>query len=258
MNDHDSDVQYLERLLRDRVLEVSPDLDARAADGIRMGTRLRRRRQLWGTLSASAGVVAVVALGTQLDVSLGAGSSTPGVATDPSGHTAPTPSPTPSPTAPPGDCSKAAAWKQAGIPAPSADVGQVSKADKHRLARRYARLASSEPDPAQCKQSLRTASVSPGQSPPERLPVSLVAPGWTCGIPGDEKFTCTNGTSHVVITVRPANEHDAYLHDPDKAAPDQYVSDVHGKVFATIESTPNQHDVPVAELGRQLVWQPGL
>lgn len=252
MNDHDSNVQYLERLLRDRVLDVCPDLDARAADGIRAGSRLRRRRRVLGTLTASAGVVAVaavVAVGTQLNVSLG--SPSPGVATDPSGHTS-------GPTSSPADCLKAAAsgWKQAGIPAPSASAGPVSKAAKHRLARRYARLASRAPDPAACKENLRTASVSPEKATPEQLPVTLTAPGWTCGTPGDEKFTCTNGTSQVVVTVRPATEHDTYLHDPDKASPDQYVSDVHGKVFATLERSPNEQNVSVADLGRQLVWQP--
>lgn len=83
MSDHDTTVKHLERLLSDRVLEVCPDLEARAADGIRAGSRLRRRRRLFGMLSASAGVVAVVALGTQLNGSLGPDSPSPGFASDP-------------------------------------------------------------------------------------------------------------------------------------------------------------------------------
>ncbi|HET7071972.1 MAG TPA: hypothetical protein VFI40_14200 [Nocardioides sp.] len=251
MSDHDTTVKHLERLLSDRVLEVCPDLEARAADGIRAGSRLRRRRRLFGMLSASAGVVAVVALGTQLNGSLGPDSPSPGFASDPT--TGGSPSAAPSSI----EClrSTASSWKQAGIPAPSASVGGVSKAAKERLARRYAGLASTAPITAECKKNLRAHSLSPDRETPEQLPVSLAAPGWTCGTPADQKFTCTHDTASVVVTVRPANEHDAYLHDPDKASPDQYVSDVHGKVFATIERAPDEQRVSVDDLGHQLVWK---
>jgi hypothetical protein len=98
-------------------------------------------------------------------------------------------------------------------------------------------------------------STSPGQPEGERLPVSLVAPGWECQPAADEKFICSEGDRSVVVTVRPANEHDAYLGDPDKASPDQYVSPVHGEVFATIISAPDDTHTDVAALGQSLVWR---
>lgn len=251
MTDHDTAVKHLERLLRDRVLDINPDLEARAADGVRAGSRLRRRRRLWGAVSASAAVMAVVALGTQLNIPLGSTSPSSGFASDP--RSTGSPSATPTST----DCPKTApsSWKQESIPAPSASMGPISKAAKQRLARHYARLASSAPTTAACKKNLRDASLSPGPTSPEQLPVFLAAPSWTCTTPGDDKFTCTNGTASIVVTVRPANEHHAYLHDPDKASPDQYVSDVHGKVFATLERPPAEHRVSVEDLGQQLVWR---
>ncbi|HEY3527806.1 MAG TPA: hypothetical protein VGK78_01560 [Nocardioides sp.] len=250
MSEHETNVRHLERLLRDRVLDVHPDLEARAADGIRAGSRLRRRRRLWGALAASAGVVALIAVGTQLDVSLGSASPTPGVATDPDSATssgAP-PSPTNCPTP------AASQRKLATIPTPSAG-GPVSRAVKERLARRAAHQGSPARITAECKKSMRAASLSAGTTAPEQLPVSLAAPGWTCHPPGDAKFTCTDGTASVVVTVRPAHEHDAYLHDPDKASPDQYVSDVHGKVFATLERVANAQGISVDDLGHQLAWK---
>ena len=154
MSDHETGGKQLERLLRDRVLDVHPDLEARAADGIRAGSRLRRRRRVWGVLAASAAVVAVVGVGTQLDVSLGSVSHTPGVATDPG-------SASPSGGTPTG-CPRGATsgWIGATVPAPS--PGAATRAEKERLARQYARLASSAHLSAACKKSLSTPPRSPG------------------------------------------------------------------------------------------------
>jgi hypothetical protein len=98
-------------------------------------------------------------------------------------------------------------------------------------------------------------SSSPAQPRGERLPVSLPAAGWTCEPPADEKFACVSAGAQVLVTVRPANSHDDYLSDPDKADPAQYVSDVHDGVFATINRMPGDTTTDVFALGAQLVWK---
>ncbi|MWM67936.1 hypothetical protein, partial [Escherichia coli] len=70
---------------------------------------------------------------------------------------------------------------------------------------------------------------------PQDLPVTFEAPGWGCDDPADDKFICAKGAASVLVVVRAATSHDAYLHDPDKAVPGGYVSDVHDGVFATLE-----------------------
>ena len=49
--------------------------------------------------------------------------------------------------------------------------------------------------------------------------------------------------------------YDAYLTDHDKASPDQYVSDVHDGVFATVIRLPDDHTTDVVALGAALTWR---
>ena len=84
--------------------------------------------------------------------------------------------------------------------------------------------------------------------------MTLAAPGWECFPPSDEKFICTKGDDTVLVTVRPARFHDDYLHSPDKASPDQYVSAVHHGVFATVARNPGDTTTDVEALGAQLAW----
>ena len=83
--------------------------------------------------------------------------------------------------------------------------------------------------------------------------MSLAAPGWECAPPADEKFICTNGGDTVLVTVRSANTHDDYLHNPSKTSPDQFVSDVHHGVFATVVRQPGS-TTDLAVLGAALAW----
>jgi hypothetical protein len=85
----------------------------------------------------------------------------------------------------------------------------------------------------------------------EQLPVHVSLPGWKCADPADEKFLCTHAGTSVQVTVRPASLHGDYLSDPDKAAPGQYVSDVHGDVFATVNGPSAQ---AVDTIASALTW----
>jgi hypothetical protein len=87
------------------------------------------------------------------------------------------------------------------------------------------------------------------------FPVTLDVQGWTCDEPADEKFACFKGGAAVLVTVRAASSHDAYLTDPDKASPDQYVSDVRDGVFATVIRLPDDHTTDVFALGAALTWR---
>src|SRR5262249_5538882 len=149
------------------------DLGVRAAEGIRAGSRVRRRRRLWGALTTSAAVVAIGALGAQLNLSVGSNSPSPGLASAPTSTTSPSSSASPSPCF-------AAAGSGHGPAVPSADPGSVSKAAKERLARQYQRLRSAS-SLAACKKGMRNAPLTSGKSAVEHLPVALVAAGWTCG-----------------------------------------------------------------------------
>lgn len=104
-----------------------------------------------------------------------------------------------------------------------------------------------------------TTAPSPGPTEDapagEQLPVTLQAAGWTCLPAADEKFECSNGRVGAAVTVRPADQHDAYVGDPDKAAPGQYVSDVHDGWFATLTIFPADAGVSVTDLGAALVWR---
>jgi hypothetical protein len=113
-------------------------------------------------------------------------------------------------------------------------------------------------DPAPATATTATTA-GPESTPPtgaSAFPVSLGVQGWSCDEPADDKFACTKGGSAVLVTVRPAALHDAYLTDFDKASPDQYVSDVHGGAFATVTRTLDDHATDVFALGAVLRWQP--
>ena len=56
------------------------------------------------------------------------------------------------------------------------------------------------------------------------------------------------------VTVRPARAPDTYLTDPDKAWPDQHVTDVHDGVFANVNRMPADHTTDVAATGALLPW----
>ena len=101
-----------------------------------------------------------------------------------------------------------------------------------------------------------TPSSSPTQPAGQVLPVTLEAPGWECQPPADEKFICTKGGDTVLVTVRTANFHNDYLHNPSKVSPDQFVSDVHQGVFATVVRSPGDSATDLAALGAALVWTP--
>ncbi|HET7388800.1 MAG TPA: hypothetical protein VFJ19_19270 [Nocardioidaceae bacterium] len=222
MNDLDIDPADLERLLHERVGDLHPDLGARAARAIRVGTRIRRRRRVGAGLGAVAGVAAVGAAGYQLVPGAGPDHAEAGFAGGP------TASPSALVTAHATGCGTG---------------GSPTLGDQQDTSSLQAMCASEASQP------------SPHSSPtPEKLPVTLDAPGWRCDQPADEKFICTSGGASAQVTMRPANEYQAYTTDPDKVTPGQYVSAVHGDVFAVIVPGPNTAATTVQQLGRYLVW----
>jgi hypothetical protein len=94
--------------------------------------------------------------------------------------------------------------------------------------------------------------------PPKGAPVYVFAPGWRCDDPADEKFGCTNGDQGVGVNWRPAGERNDYL-DPGKAdvlpGVHTYVSEVHGKWFATVAPVEGTTQASVNEVGAHLVWR---
>jgi hypothetical protein len=114
--------------------------------------------------------------------------------------------------------------------------------------------ASTDPAPPSDEPTAEPTAEPSDQRDEDPFPVTLEVPGWTCDLPADEKFTCRGDGTAVLVTVRPARSHDAYLNEPDKASPDQYVSDVHAGVFATINRMPDDHDTDLASLGAELQW----
>jgi hypothetical protein len=137
----------------------------------------------------------------------------------------------------------------------------AARTGQHELAPADATAPAAQPDPvvtaaASDGATETTDPPTPAGSVPagELLPVTLHAPGWTCLPAADEKFDCSNGKVGAAVTVRPADQHDAYLGDPDKAAPGQYVSDVHDGWFATLTIFPADADVSATDLGAALVW----
>jgi hypothetical protein len=119
-------------------------------------------------------------------------------------------------------------------------------------------VPSTAPTSASSGSTAASPDIEPSRTPAppldDEFPVRLAAPGWTCDGAADEKFTCSDGDVVVLVTVRPANVHGDYLTDPDKASPDQYVSDVHGEVFATVNRVPGDPTTDVLALGAALRW----
>lgn len=64
--DDDHEPDRLGQLLRDRVLDLSPDMAARAITAVRLGRRRRRRRQMTIATTGIAGVAAVGVVALQL------------------------------------------------------------------------------------------------------------------------------------------------------------------------------------------------
>lgn len=232
MTDHDDfAIGQLGTLLRERVRDVHPDLAARASIALRAGSRIRRRRRLTVASATLASVAAVTVLGAQL---------WPTASTTVHGSFTATPSLSPSAPGDPADCLPSLDYtKMDGAPAnavPPKSVRQLTSMS-------VAGLPSRDRQPAPC----------PGPNAEvQHLPVSLNAPGWTCDPPADDKFVCGGGASSVLVTLRPATFHDDYLKNPDKASPDQFVSDVHGGFFATIRVVSG-HTSP-GQLAKYLAW----
>ena len=95
-------------------------------------------------------------------------------------------------------------------------------------------LQTQVPGPAQGGQQTPSPCATPPATP-QTVPVTFDAPGWTCDTPADDKFTCGDGASTVLVTVRPAKFHSDYLNNPDKADATQFVSHIHDGSFATIQ-----------------------
>jgi hypothetical protein len=92
---------------------------------------------------------------------------------------------------------------------------------------------------------------------PPGTPVYVDATGWQCTEPADEKFICSQGKASVVVNWRAAAERGSYL-DPGKAdvLPNvhTYVSEAHGRFFATVAPSPGTTQAEVDEVGAALVW----
>jgi hypothetical protein len=87
----------------------------------------------------------------------------------------------------------------------------------------------------------------------EQAPVRVDSAAWRCDEPLDEKFICTQGRSSVVVVWRPAEYWQGYQ-DPGKAGPETFVSDVHGRFFATVDAGLDTTHAQVVEVGQALVW----
>jgi hypothetical protein len=250
------DSSDLRRLLADRVGGLSPDLASRASRAIVLGRRMRRRRRLAATSAGVAGVAAVGVVGVQLAATPGTGSPSPAPAASNGATAAPT-------------CMTQADARHLKESLATRAQAQTSAKLKGEAALKYVRARAAK---GTLRNELRSVkhvrardraynshlridlcgTGSGSALPPEELPVVLKAPGWTCQPPADEKFVCTSGSESALVVVRPAAYHEDYLTDPDKAEPGQYVSPVHGDVFATIESKiPGLAD----QLSAYLVWK---
>lgn len=231
MTDHDRAGGELGTLLRERVCDVNPDLGALTTSAIRAGRRIKNRRRLAVTSTTLSGVAAAAVLAVQL-------APTPSGAP---GEFAAAPSSNPSTPADPSQC----------LPPLQARVH--SRATHLAVRNGTPRLTHMTGAVRMPKTHHQTTSPCPTQpADPQTFPVSLQAPGWTCDTPGDDKFTCTDGASRVLVTLRPARFHDDYLNNPDKASASQFVSDIHDGSFATIELVSG--NVSIDQLAKYLTW----
>jgi len=94
---------------------------------------------------------------------------------------------------------------------------------------------SPEPSPTATVTEADASVTAPAGEP--TLPVTLVAPGWSCeSYPVDDKMWCTKpGTDGISVNVRDGAEHDAWAGDPDKGGSSMWVSPVHGNYFVSIQ-----------------------
>jgi hypothetical protein len=105
-----------------------------------------------------------------------------------------------------------------------------------------------------------TAGTSQPATPelPPGTPVWVDAPGWQCSEPADEKFTCRQARVGVAVNWRPVSERRYYL-DPDKADVvadvHTFVSQAHGRFFATVAPVEGATQTQVDEVGAALVWR---
>jgi hypothetical protein len=88
--------------------------------------------------------------------------------------------------------------------------------------------------------------------PPERSPVALDLPGWTCTPPADEKFICSSGGHSVVVNWRPGSERPFWGASSDKTA--DWISAVHRGVFVTVVASPDTPGSEAVSVGEALTW----
>ncbi len=266
-DEYDETGSELRRLLDDRAAGFHPDVIGRASQALHRGRQLRRRRRMAVTSVSVAGVAVVGVVATQV--------LTPGPSSNHLAMAA-APSATPTVTSTLDGC---AALNDVRVRQGASRAAQLRSilpllsGEKRRIATKRHVAARDLPDVRAELRQLVVPQVSSqlttirdlekltalckegiGSSPakPQRVPVTLKAAGWTCEPPGDDKFICTSGSDSVLVVVRPARYHHDYLVDPDKAAPGQYVSEVHGGVFATITSQTSG----LAEvMAGHLVWK---
>jgi hypothetical protein len=111
-----------------------------------------------------------------------------------------------------------------------------------------------DPTPSSAAASPSPMETTPAPPDPESAPVRVEVAGWDCTEPMDEKFICTKGQTSVVVTWRAAAAHTDYL-DPDKAGEDTFVSEVHGRFFATVAGGPTTPRQAIEKVGAALVWE---
>lgn len=87
----------------------------------------------------------------------------------------------------------------------------------------------------------------------ENAPVYVDSPDWHCDQPLDEKFICTHDAASVVVVWRPTEYWEDYQ-DVSKAGPETFVSDVHGRFFATVAGGEDTTHAQIVEVGEALIW----
>lgn len=242
--------------LRDRVADVTPDLDSILAGAVRRGRRIRAVRRSGVALGTAAAVAAV---------SLGVASMTGGTATTPQyadGGDSPSvsPSPTTSPT-PATNADGLYVGERIALPGPSGAHGTVRMRDGQMAF--VTRTASSDDMEYVAAHYPHTPFLWSFSEPDAAsAPLTVSAKGWICQVfAPDGKVQCSKGGAIASVNWRPADEHSGFL-DPAKAdIPGDYahtwVGDVHGAWFATIQpmtskSTTTPADID--ELAAGLTW----
>lgn len=195
--------------LRDRMSSEHVDLIDLADRSVAAGTRLRRRRRLGATLVVGGGLAAAGVSAVVLVNALAG----PQQAVDSPGFA----------SAPPADAE--------------------SPADSPEAVPPCSPVAHMPGDPTGDLQPVACEDGEPQAVVPQRLPVSLDLPGWTCGVAADDKTPCSGPDGGLVtLVVRPASDHDAWISDPDKRGSAVWVSPLHDNYFVSVQghlrSTP--------------------